>query len=129
VRDPVDQGGEFLGGYPEPEGLAGSVVGAAAGFVEGERLPPIARRVRVARGDQRPTKPEDQTRLQRSAVRGRDRPGLFDAPVLLLIMLMTNNRAITGSRVNTRPINILGRATTAVIFATAAGVLITTWFI
>jgi NRAMP (natural resistance-associated macrophage protein)-like metal ion transporter len=54
--------------------------------------------------------------------------GFSTPPLLLLIMLMTNNRRAMGNRVNTRPINILGWATTAVIFG-ATGTLVATWFL
>jgi Mn2+/Fe2+ NRAMP family transporter len=54
--------------------------------------------------------------------------GFSTPPLLLLIMLMTNDRKVMGSRVNTRPINILGWATTGVIFA-ASGALIATAFL
>jgi Mn2+/Fe2+ NRAMP family transporter len=54
--------------------------------------------------------------------------GFSTPPLLLLIMLMTSNRAIMGARVNTAPITILGWATTAVIFA-ASGTLAATWFL
>jgi Mn2+/Fe2+ NRAMP family transporter len=47
---------------------------------------------------------------------------------MLLIMLMTNNRAIMGDRVNGREINILGWITTAAIFAATMG-LIVTWMV
>jgi Mn2+/Fe2+ NRAMP family transporter len=43
-------------------------------------------------------------------------------------MLMTNDRAVIGDRVNSRPMNVLGWATTACIFAASAG-LIASWFI
>jgi NRAMP (natural resistance-associated macrophage protein)-like metal ion transporter len=52
--------------------------------------------------------------------------GLLAPPLLLLIMLITNNRQIMGEHVNSRPLNILGWITTAVTFAAAAS-LIWTW--
>jgi Mn2+/Fe2+ NRAMP family transporter len=52
--------------------------------------------------------------------------GLLAPPLLILIMLITNNRQIMGTHVNSRPLNILGWITTAVTFAAAAG-LIWTW--
>jgi Mn2+/Fe2+ NRAMP family transporter len=52
--------------------------------------------------------------------------GFSTPPLMLLIMLMTNDRRVMGERVNTRPINILGWATTCVIFA-ASGALVATW--
>jgi Mn2+/Fe2+ NRAMP family transporter len=54
--------------------------------------------------------------------------GFSTPPLLLLIMLMTNNRAIMGERVNGRPINILGWTTTAAVFAASLG-LFASWLI
>ena len=54
--------------------------------------------------------------------------GFSTPPLLLLIMLMTNNRKIMGNRVNSRGLNILGWVTTAAIFAATIG-LIATWFL
>lgn len=54
--------------------------------------------------------------------------GFSTPPLLLLIMLMTNNRKIMGKRKNTLGMNILGWITTAAIFAATIG-LVTTWFI
>ena len=54
--------------------------------------------------------------------------GLSTVPLLLLIMLMTNNHTIMGDKVNGRAINILGSITTAAIFAASAG-LVASWFI
>jgi Mn2+/Fe2+ NRAMP family transporter len=51
--------------------------------------------------------------------------GFSTPPLLLLIMLMTNNRKIMGNRVNTRGLNILGWVTTAAIFAASIGLLMT----
>jgi NRAMP (natural resistance-associated macrophage protein)-like metal ion transporter len=51
--------------------------------------------------------------------------GFSTPPLLLLIMLMTNNRAIMGDRVNGRAINILGGITTIAIFAASVGLVIT----
>ena len=53
--------------------------------------------------------------------------GFSTPPLLLLIMLMTNNRRIMGSRVNTFWLNVLGWITTAGIFAASVGLVIT-WF-
>ena len=53
--------------------------------------------------------------------------GFSTPPLLLLIMLMTNNRKIMGNRVNSRWMNVLGWATTFAIFAATAG-LVATWF-
>jgi len=53
--------------------------------------------------------------------------GFSTPPLLLLIMLMTNNRKIMGNRVNTFWLNVLGWITTAAIFAATVG-LVVTWF-
>jgi len=52
--------------------------------------------------------------------------GFLAPPLLLLIMLIANNRAIMGERVNGVGLNILGWATTVAMFA-AAGALVLTW--
>jgi NRAMP (natural resistance-associated macrophage protein)-like metal ion transporter len=52
--------------------------------------------------------------------------GFSTPPLLLLIMLMTNNRRIMGERVNSLGTNVLGWTTTAAIFLASAG-LIATW--
>ena len=54
--------------------------------------------------------------------------GFSTPPLMLLIMLMTNNRAIMGNRVNGRAINILGWITTVAIFAASVG-LVVSWFV
>ena len=54
--------------------------------------------------------------------------GFSTPPLLLLIMLMTNNRTIMGNKVNGPGINILGWITTAAIFAASAG-LVASWLI
>ena len=54
--------------------------------------------------------------------------GFSTPPLLLLIMLMTNNRKIMGDRVNSRGMNILGWITTGAIFAATVG-LVATWFL
>jgi NRAMP (natural resistance-associated macrophage protein)-like metal ion transporter len=54
--------------------------------------------------------------------------GFSTPPLLLLIMLMTNNRTIMGDKVNGRTINFLGWITTAAIFAASVG-LVASWFI
>jgi NRAMP (natural resistance-associated macrophage protein)-like metal ion transporter len=52
----------------------------------------------------------------------------FSTPsLMLLIMLMTNNRAIMGDQVNSVTMNLLGWVTTGFIFAATAGLIIT-WF-
>jgi NRAMP (natural resistance-associated macrophage protein)-like metal ion transporter len=52
--------------------------------------------------------------------------GFVAPPLLLLIMLIANNRAIMGERTNGRWTNLLGWAATAAMFAAAAG-LVLTW--
>jgi NRAMP (natural resistance-associated macrophage protein)-like metal ion transporter len=54
--------------------------------------------------------------------------GFSTPPLLLLIMLMTNNRKIMSDRVNGLGLNILGWITTIAIFAATVGLVIT-WFI
>jgi Mn2+/Fe2+ NRAMP family transporter len=54
--------------------------------------------------------------------------GFSTPPLLLLILLMTNNRAIMGDRVNSRWTNALGWITVAAIFSASIG-LVATWFI
>jgi Mn2+/Fe2+ NRAMP family transporter len=54
--------------------------------------------------------------------------GFSTPPLMLLIMIMTNNEKIMGRRVNGRGINILGGVTTAAVFAATAG-LVVTWLI
>jgi NRAMP (natural resistance-associated macrophage protein)-like metal ion transporter len=54
--------------------------------------------------------------------------GFSTPPLMLLIMLMTNNRSIMGDRVNGFAINALGWFTTAAIFAATVG-LVVTWII
>jgi NRAMP (natural resistance-associated macrophage protein)-like metal ion transporter len=54
--------------------------------------------------------------------------GFSVPPLLLLIMLMTNNRKIMGDQVNSRAMNILGWATTAAVWLATAG-LVATWVI
>ncbi len=54
--------------------------------------------------------------------------GFSTPPLLLLIMLMTNNRKIMGARTNSLGLNILGWITTAAIFAASIG-LLASWFL
>lgn len=54
--------------------------------------------------------------------------GFSTPPLLLLIMLMTNNRKIMGTRTNSLGLNILGWITTAAIFAASIG-LVASWFL
>ncbi|HSU19860.1 MAG TPA: divalent metal cation transporter [Acidobacteriaceae bacterium] len=54
--------------------------------------------------------------------------GFSTPPLMLLIVLMTNNRRIMGDKTNTRLANLLGWGTTAIIFAASIG-LIWTWIV
>ncbi|CDX20037.1 Natural resistance-associated macrophage protein [Mesorhizobium plurifarium] len=54
--------------------------------------------------------------------------GFSTPPLLLLILLMTNDRRIMGDRVNSRSTNILGSITMVAIFAASAG-LVASWFL
>jgi Mn2+/Fe2+ NRAMP family transporter len=54
--------------------------------------------------------------------------GFSTPPLMLLIMLMTNNRRVMGDRTNGRVTNALGWATTAALFAATIGLVIT-WII
>jgi Mn2+/Fe2+ NRAMP family transporter len=51
--------------------------------------------------------------------------GFSTPPLMLLIMLMTNSRAVMGDRVNSRAMNVLGWMTTIAIFAASIGLVIT----
>ena len=51
--------------------------------------------------------------------------GLLAPPLLVIIMLIANNRKIMGQRVNGLWANILGWATTLIMFAAAIGLLLT----
>ena len=52
--------------------------------------------------------------------------GFVSPPLLVVIMLVSNNKAIMGKRVNDLTTNIIGWATTAIMFA-AAIALVLTW--
>jgi Mn2+/Fe2+ NRAMP family transporter len=52
--------------------------------------------------------------------------GFSTPPLLLLIMLLTNRRAVMGDQVNSRRMNVLGWVTTAAIFS-ATVALVATW--
>jgi Mn2+/Fe2+ NRAMP family transporter len=54
--------------------------------------------------------------------------GFSTPPLMLLIMLMTNDRRIMGDKVNSRAMNVLGWITTAAVFAASLGLMVT-WFI
>ncbi|MCC6589282.1 MAG: Nramp family divalent metal transporter [Bryobacterales bacterium] len=53
--------------------------------------------------------------------------GFSTPPLLLFIMLITNNRSVMGDRVNSKWLNALGWTTTAAVFAASLGLLYT-WF-
>lgn len=53
--------------------------------------------------------------------------GFSTPPLLLTIMLMTNNRGVMGNRVNGRAVNVLGWLTTAAVFAADFGLVIA-WY-
>ena len=52
--------------------------------------------------------------------------GFLAPPLLVVIMLISNNRAIMGRRVNGRLMNLMGWLTALLMFAAAAG-LVCTW--
>jgi Mn2+/Fe2+ NRAMP family transporter len=53
--------------------------------------------------------------------------GLLTPPLLVVILLIANNRAVLGGRVNGPALNALGVVTALLMFAAAAG-LVWTWF-
>jgi Mn2+/Fe2+ NRAMP family transporter len=54
--------------------------------------------------------------------------GFSTPPLLLFILLITNNRRIMGDKANGVPLNILSWVTVVAIFAASAG-LVVSWFI
>ena len=52
--------------------------------------------------------------------------GFLAPPLLVVIMLVSNNKAVMGKRVNGTAVNVLGWATTVAMFA-AAVALVVTW--
>ncbi|MBV8729453.1 MAG: Nramp family divalent metal transporter [Acidobacteriia bacterium] len=54
--------------------------------------------------------------------------GFSTPPLMLLIMLVTNNRTVMGDKANSRAMNVLGWITTVTIFAAAIALLVT-WII
>jgi Mn2+/Fe2+ NRAMP family transporter len=54
--------------------------------------------------------------------------GFSTPPLMLLILLMTNNRAIMGERANGKDLKILGWITTVAIFAATVG-LVVSWIV
>jgi NRAMP (natural resistance-associated macrophage protein)-like metal ion transporter len=51
--------------------------------------------------------------------------GLVAPPLLFVLMLVSNNRRVMGEHTNGRALNLVGWAATAVMFAAAAGMLLT----
>ena len=54
--------------------------------------------------------------------------GLIAAPLLVLIMLISNNRAAMGERTNGRLLNVAGWATTIIMGVASIGLIVTTIF-
>ncbi|MHB8958088.1 MAG: NRAMP family divalent metal transporter [Candidatus Limnocylindrales bacterium] len=52
--------------------------------------------------------------------------GLLAVPLLVLVMLVSNNREVMGERTNTRRLNVLGWGTTAVMAIAAIALIVTT---
>ena len=52
--------------------------------------------------------------------------GLIAAPLLVLVMLVSNNRAAMGERTNGRLLNVIGWVTTIVMGVAAIGLIVTT---
>jgi Mn2+/Fe2+ NRAMP family transporter len=51
--------------------------------------------------------------------------GLISPPLLVIIMLVSNNKKVMGDKVNGLGANIVGWAATAIMFAAAIGMLLT----
>ena len=54
--------------------------------------------------------------------------GLLAAPILILVMLVSNNRKVMGERTNGRLLNAVGWATTLVMGVAAIALIVTTVF-
>ena len=54
--------------------------------------------------------------------------GLIAAPLLVLVMLVSNNRAAMGERTNGRLLNVVGWITTIVMGVAAIGLIVTSIF-
>jgi Mn2+/Fe2+ NRAMP family transporter len=52
--------------------------------------------------------------------------GLLAVPILVLLMLVANNRKIMGQRTNGRWLNLLGWGTTIVMSVAAVALIVTT---
>ncbi len=50
--------------------------------------------------------------------------GILAPPLILIVLLLTNDRQVMGDAVSSRPLNVLGWATFAVMVAAAAGLLV-----
>jgi Mn2+/Fe2+ NRAMP family transporter len=64
----------------------------------------------------------------RALVYSRIVQGFSTPPLLLLSMLMTSNRRITGDNINTLPLKLPGWITVAAIFSASVG-LVVSWLI
>jgi Mn2+/Fe2+ NRAMP family transporter len=51
--------------------------------------------------------------------------GLISPPLLVIIMLVSNNEKVMGDNVNGRGANLIGWVATAVMFAAAIGMVLT----
>ena len=54
--------------------------------------------------------------------------GLVGAPLLILVMLVSNDRAVMGERTNGRLLNVVGWLTTIVMGVAAVALILTTIF-
>jgi Mn2+/Fe2+ NRAMP family transporter len=53
--------------------------------------------------------------------------GLLAPPLLLVILLIANNKKVMGDRVNGLGMNVLGWITAALMFAAAIGLMLTSF--
>ena len=53
--------------------------------------------------------------------------GLLAAPLLVLVMLISNNRKVLGERTNGRALNVLGWATAGTMGIAAVALIVTTF--
>jgi Mn2+/Fe2+ NRAMP family transporter len=51
--------------------------------------------------------------------------GLIAPPLLVLIMLVSNNRRVMGARVNSKLTNVIGWTTVVIMFTAAIGMIVT----
>jgi Mn2+/Fe2+ NRAMP family transporter len=54
--------------------------------------------------------------------------GIVAAPLLVLVLLVSNNRAAIGERTNARLLNVVGWTTTIVMGVAAVALVVTTIF-